>query len=99
MRRPARVPDADASGKAAAVAQPLGQTLQLAFGLRAGEGAAAVDDGDAGAVIPAILQALQRVQNDWNAVRSPMYPTMPHMVYSCPPMSRLYGYLIPSRVR
>ena len=66
--RPARVSHADRPGEAFAVAQALRQARQLPLGFRTGQHAGSVDDGDPGAVVAAVLEAPERIENDGNAI-------------------------------
>ena len=66
--RPARVSHADRPGEAFAVAQALRQARQLPLGFRTGQHAGSVDHGDSGAVVAAVLEAPERIENDGNAI-------------------------------
>jgi hypothetical protein len=78
MSRPARVPDPNDARERTPIGEPLCEAREFTFGFRTREAAARVDHRDAGAVVAAILQAAQRVQNDRNAIARPDvtdYPT------------------------
>ena len=78
VRRPARVADAGGAGQRRAV-QRRGEVAELALGAAALD--LAVDQGgDAGAVIAAIFQPPQRLQDAGGPPAcAPMTPTMPHI--------------------
>src|SRR5262249_27123712 len=68
VRRPARMADADRAGERFAVVEARDNPREFAprFGPR--EGPAGVDHRDSGAVVSAILEPPQRVQDDRNAI-------------------------------
>ena len=64
--------------------------MQLAFGAAAAE-LAAFERGDAGGVIAAIFEALQRIDDERRDRPCPTIPTIPHKVASNPSPRRAYA--------
>ena len=67
VRRPARVPETRETGERLRE-QPLREPVELSLGFRARKHALAIEHGDSGAIVPAILEPLQRIKNDRDAV-------------------------------
>ncbi len=103
MRCPTRMSDADGPGERFAVIQALGEPRELPLGFGARQRSGRVDHRDAGAVVAAILQATQRVQDDRNAIALADISDDP--AHALPLRTPRDGepvclhYFIPSRVR
>ena len=77
MRRPAGMADPDRAGERL-LAQAVFQILQFAFGAAARE-LAAFERGDAGGIIAAIFEPLQRIDQLSCDASRPRIPTIPHI--------------------
>jgi hypothetical protein len=71
VRCPAGVADADVAVQRFAVRQALGESPELAFGLRPKQRAGIIDDGDPGGIVAAVFEPPQGVHDHRNAITRP----------------------------